>query len=126
MSEEVIPVQVHTDPNLPDTIRGAFAASLTRRNTQIRNDRAIAITEGVELVYKRLVEDLTIELKQLRRDQESALDLSPEVAISLKPAIDINFKQFVETDMKVGLQIRNVEIRLEIAKTRYEYLFGGV
>ena len=126
MSEEIVPVQVTIEPNVPDTIKGAFAASLTRRNTQIRNDRAIAITEGVELVYKRLVEDLQIELKQLRRDQESALDLSPEVAISLKPAIDINFKQFVETDMKVSLSIRNVEIRLDIARRRYEHLFGGM
>ena len=33
-------------------------------------------------------------------------------------------KDFVEKDIKLGIEIRNLEIKLEIAKERYKYLFG--
>jgi hypothetical protein len=33
--------------------QGAFGESLQRNNKQIRRDRAIAITEDAEMIYKR-------------------------------------------------------------------------
>ena len=47
---------------------GAFLASLKRNNTQIREDRATAIAEDAELLFKREVEDLAIQIKRLRRE----------------------------------------------------------
>jgi len=40
--------------------QGAFLSSLKRNNKQIRDDRAIAIGESAQLIYKRAVEDLEV------------------------------------------------------------------
>lgn len=37
---------------------GAFIESLKRNNRQIREDRALNISEDAELLYKRKIEDL--------------------------------------------------------------------
>ncbi len=103
---------------------GAFVESLKRNNTKIREDRAIAIAEDAQLIYKREVEDLEIQIKRLRRERDSMLDLSPTTADSLVLATDFDSKQFVEKDLQMGIQIRNLEIKLEIAKERYNFLFS--
>lgn len=106
-----------------DDMSGAFVESLKRNNTKIRNDRAVAIAEGTQLIYKREVEDLTIQIKQLRRDRDAMLDLSPTTADSLMLASDFDSKKFVGKDIELGLKIRNLEITLEIASERYNELF---
>lgn len=103
---------------------GAFVESLKRNNAKIREDRAIAIAEDAEIIYKREVEDLEIQIKRLRRERDSMLDLSPTTADSLVLATDFDSKQFVEKDIQIGIQIRNLEIKLEIASERYNILFG--
>jgi hypothetical protein len=44
---------------------GAFVSSLKRNNKQIRDDRAAAIAEDTELVYKRKIEDIEMEIKKM-------------------------------------------------------------
>jgi len=105
--------------------KGAFAASLLRNNKQIRVDRASAIVEGAELIYKRKVEDLEVQIKQMKREQENMIDLSPTTAQSLVLASDFDATAYVVKDVNLGLKIRNAEIELEIAKKRYGYLFEG-
>jgi len=105
---------------------GAFIASLKRNNSKIRADRAEAIGEDAELMYKRGVEDLKVAISRMKRDQENMLDMSPENALSLKLASDFDAKTFVEKDLEIGVKIRNAQIKLEIAMQRYTYLFGGV
>ena len=104
---------------------GAFIQSLKRNNKQIRDDRAQAIGEDAELLYKRQVEDLDVGISRMKRDQENMLDLSPENSMSLKLASDFNADEYVKKDLELGVKIRNEEIKLEIAKKRYDYLFGG-
>lgn len=104
--------------------QGAFIESLKRNNRQIREDRAIAISEEVQLKYRRAVEDLQVLLKSLKRQQDNMLDMSPDTALSLKPAKDIDADKFVDDDIALGVQIRNAEIKLEIAERQYKYLFG--
>jgi hypothetical protein len=104
---------------------GAFAASLKRNNKQIRQDRAEAIAEDAQLIYKREIEDLEKDIRKAKREQDNNLDLSPTSADSLKLATDFNAKQWVTTDLELGVKIRNLEIKLEIAKKRYGYLFEG-
>lgn len=104
---------------------GAFMESLKRNNKQIRDDRAIVIAEGAELKFKRKIEDLYMELKQIRRDRENMLDLSPTNATSLMLASDFSADEFVSKDLELGIKIRNLEIQLEIARERYEHLFGN-
>lgn len=112
----------NTDLNIGGN--GAFVDSLKRNNQKIREDRAIAIAEDAQLIYKREVEDLEIQIKRLKRERDSMLDLSPTTADSLVLATDFNSKDFVAKDIAIGVQIRNLEIKLEIARERYNYLFG--
>ena len=106
-------------------LKGAFASSLKRNNKQIRDDRATSITEATELLYKRSVEDMEVALKRMKRDQDNMLDLSPSDANSLKLASDFDEADYVQRDIDLGVKIRNTEIKLEVARKRYEYLFGG-
>ena len=106
-------------------IDGAFIESLKRNNKQIRDDRATSISEDAQIIYKREVEDLEIEIKKLMRERENMLDLSPTDANSLVLASDFNSKEFVNKDIEIGIKIRNLEIKLEIARNRYNHLFGN-
>jgi hypothetical protein len=103
---------------------GAFLSSLKRNNKQIRDDRAQAIGESAQLVFKRKVEDLEMSIKQMKRDQENMLDMSPTNAQSLVLASDFDATTYAQKDIDLGVKIRTAEITLEIAKKRYEYLFG--
>lgn len=105
---------------------GAFVDSLKRNNKKIRDDRATAITEDTEILYKRKVEDLQLSIKKMRREQENMLDLSPTHADSLVLASDFDSEQYVNKDISLGVKIRNEEIKLDIAQKRYEHLFGGL
>lgn len=106
-----------------EDMKGAFVGSLTRNNKKIREDRAISIAEDAELFYKRRVEDLETQIKRLKREREALLDLSPTDAQSLVLATDFKSEDFVNKDVKLGLDIRNLEITLEIARERYNHLF---
>lgn len=109
-----------------DQMQGAFVDSLKRNNKKIREDRAIAISEDAQMIYKREVEDLQLEIKKLRREREAMLDLSPTTADSLVLASDFDSKNFVSKDIEIGVKIRNLEIKLEIALARYKFLFEPV
>ncbi|MCI5121590.1 MAG: hypothetical protein D3908_10450 [Candidatus Electrothrix sp. AUS4] len=106
-------------------LSGAFVQSLKRNNREIRDDRAAAIAEDTELVYKRKIEDLEISIKKMQREQEYMLDLSPTTTQSLILASDFNCEEYVGKDIDLGIKIRNAEITLEIARQRYQYMFGG-
>jgi len=104
---------------------GAFFLSLRRNATQIKKDRALAIAEDAQIIFRRTVEDLEADLKKLVRTRENMLDMSPNSAISLKLAEEFDSRSFVTDDIELGVNIRNTEIKLEIARNRYTYLFGG-
>lgn len=106
-----------------DEMKGAFVSSLVRNNKKIREDRAIAIAEQAEMLYKREVEDLNMQIKTLKREREGMLDLSPTDAQSLVMASDFDAKDFVQRDIDLGIKIRNLEIKIEIAEARYNTLF---
>ena len=114
----------------PDTevvapLKGRFMEALVRNNKKIRDDRAQAIGEAAQMIYKREVEDTELEIKQLRRERDAMLDLSPTTADSLVLATDFDAKAFVSKDIAIGIKIRNLEITLDIARTQYHQLFGG-
>ena len=103
---------------------GAFISSLKRNNKQIRADRAEAIGEEAQITYKRTIEDLEISIKRMLRQRENMLDLSPDNALSLIVADKFDARMFTDKDIQLGVEIRNAEIKLEIARKQYEYLFG--
>jgi hypothetical protein len=104
---------------------GAFFESLKRNNRQIRQDRAETIAEDAEMTYKRTIEDMEMEIKRKKRDQEAMLDMSPENTTTLKLASDFDAKAYVEKDIELGTDIYNLEKMLVVARERYHYLFGG-
>ena len=103
----------------------AFQESLYRNNAKIRKDRADSIIEDAQLLYKREIEDLDVEMKRMTREQENMLDLSPTSGLSLVLATDFDAKEYVGKDLDLGVRIRNLDIKLDIARKRYAYLFGG-
>jgi len=116
---------VTEEPDVLDKVQGAFKESLYRNNSKIRKDRADSIIEDAELIYKREIEDLEVQVKKMERDQENMLDLSPTTAMSLTLASDFDSKLYVEKDLDLGVKIRLVVIKLDIARKRYAYLFGA-
>ncbi len=104
---------------------GAFAESLLRNNKKIRDDRGLAIVESAEIYYKRKIEDLELRIKQMKRDQDNMLDLSPTHADSLVLASDFDAETFTNKDVSIGIQIRQLEIEKEVAQRRYNHLFKG-
>lgn len=107
----------------PAEVVGAFHESLVRTNRQIKADRAAAISEDVETVYRRKVEDLGLKIKRMKQSQSASLDFSPETAGTLKLQ-SIDAESFSDGDLKACRDIRDLEITYELAKARYHYLFG--
>ncbi|WP_407404002.1 hypothetical protein [Chryseobacterium sp.] len=104
-------------------LKPRFIESLKRNNEQIREDRAVAIGEDSQLIYRRRVEDIALKIKKIEREQEGLIDVSPLDKNSLTFA-DFQPEQFVEKDLELSLILRNLNIQLEIAEKRFEYLFG--
>lgn len=106
------------------TGQGVFTAMLQRNNKQIRDDRAAAISDDAQLMYKRAIEDLEVEVKRIKRDRENMLDLSPANVQTLIIASDFKASEFAKKDLDLAVMIREKEIMLELARDRYKYLFG--
>lgn len=109
---------------MTEETNGAFFQSLQRNNKQIKEDRALAISEDTQIVYKREVEDLEHAIKQKHREVEQMMDLSPTNSMSLMLANEYDAIAFKDKDVALGLEIRNLKIKLEIATNRYNFLFG--
>jgi hypothetical protein len=104
---------------------GEFYNTLIRSNSKIRNDRAIAILEQAELMYKRQIEDYEVEYKKLQRERLNMLDLSPTNADSLVLASDFDASKFVVKDIELGVKLQNLTIKMNIARESYNNLFVG-
>ncbi len=107
-----------------EEIKGAFVESLKRNNKQIKSDRAEAIVEDTEVQYRRKLEDITMLIRSKSREREGMLDLSPSTAASLMPVNDFDIAGYVETDVALSTEIRNLNIKLEVVQARYDFLFG--
>jgi hypothetical protein len=103
---------------------GLVYESLTRNNKQIRKDRAESLGEDLEMSYKRQVEDIYSDLRKAKRSRDAMYDFSPQNAQSLVLASDVDGIQIAKEDMKISLDIRNLEIKYEIAVSRYKELYG--
>jgi hypothetical protein len=104
---------------------GAFVKSLKRNNKEIKSARAEAICDIAQMKYTRAVEDMQMQLKDMVRQQDSSLDMSPTTTDSLVMAQDFKSDEYVADDIKLATDIRNLNIKLEVAKKRCTYLFGA-
>jgi hypothetical protein len=103
---------------------GFLQQSLQRSNKQIRQERGDAIAEDLEIVYKRKVEDLEVEVKRSLRRQENAFDFSPTNSQSLVMAKELESVDILAQDLALSLEVRNLQIQLHLARVRYNILFG--
>ena len=107
---------------------GTFRADLKRNFKQLKDSRAESVAEDVEIIYKRKIEDLCHEIRNIERDRENImLDLSPtNMTSALAVPSDFNADAFLKKDIELGLRKRDSEIQLEIVTRRYEELFGVI
>ena len=107
---------------------GVFKTDLMRTFRQLKESRAESVSEDVEIIYKRRIEDLCHRIRNYDRDRENILlDLSPSNLTSgaVVPS-DFDAAKFMEKDVEIGLNKRDSIIQLEIVLDRYEYLFGSL
>lgn len=109
-----------------EPILGAFSASLKRNNRQIRDDRATMIVSNAELMYRRKIENIEIDIRNMEMELDNMLDLSPTNSQSLVMASDFNAELYINKDVDIAMKIRNMKILLNVAKARYAHLFTGV
>ena len=107
---------------------GTFKIDLQRNFKQLKDSRAESVAEDVEIIYKRKIEDLCHEIRNIERDRENImLDLSPtNITSALAVPSDFNAEEFLEKDIQLGIRKRNAEIKLDIVARRYEELFGVI
>lgn len=103
---------------------GFVYASLQRNNKQIRADRAEALGEDLETPARRACEDLYSDLRKANRDREAMYDFSPSNTQSLVLAKEVDGRIVWKDDMLKSLDIRDLEIKFEIACNRYKTLYG--
>ncbi len=107
----------------PIKLEGAFVDSLKRKNARIREDRATAIGEDAQMIYKRQCEDISLLIRAAIREQENMLDLSADDTHSLKMAENFDAAAYVDKDIALSVKIRNLKIKYELALARYNHLF---
>lgn len=103
---------------------GFVYQSLQRNNKQIRADRAEALGEDLETPARRACEDLYSDLRKATRDRAAMYDFSPANTQSLVLAKDVDGRAVWKDDMAKSLEIRDLEIKFEIAVARYKELYG--
>jgi len=96
---------------------------LSRTSKKIREDRGKDIYEDLEVEYQRKVQDLGREIDRLNREQNRAFDFSPDNSTSLVVK-DVKGIDVMENDLKACVQVRELRIKQNMAKERYNFLFG--
>jgi hypothetical protein len=104
----------------------SLADSLSRSGSQIKKDRALEISEGIEIDLKRKIEDLQREIKIKERQKKSAIDMSPDNAFSIIKTKDFDPLEFINNYDSLNLQLRELKIKLNNSCKSYNELFGNI
>ena len=97
---------------------------MVRNNKQIKADRATSISEDAAIRFRRVVEDIALDIKRKRRDLQNMLDLSPTNSFNLIVAENFDSAAFTDRQIEYLVAIRNLEIKFELANNRLFELFG--
>lgn len=123
-SEEAPNADINVAPARPEA-KGQFAQALTASNRQIQRTRALQLTETTRMLYRRRVEDLVSEHRQLMLAAQGQLDLRGDNALSLNPASkDFDAGTWVDANIAARMGIRNNLQKLAVAYFGYSQLFG--
>ncbi len=117
-----------TDTGVPATLntnQGQFATALTKSNRQIQRARALQLTEVTKMIYRRKVEDLASDYRQMMLTAQSQLDLRGDSALSINPASkDFDAQSWVQGNLEARMSLRNTLTKLAVAYYAYTELFG--
>lgn len=103
---------------------GTFQSILMRNNAKLREDRGALIAKSTEKSYRRSIEDLQDKLETLKADRTQLLDINPGNTQTIINPSDFDHAAFVEKYTQMGLQIREIEIKIDVAQRGYNELFG--
>lgn len=112
-----------TGPGNETEVKGYLNQVLSRTNREIRQQRGDAIAEDLELAYRRKIEDLETDITRAKRNQDNAFDFSPTNTQSLLLK-SVDALEIMKSDLDISYDVRNKYIQLQLAKQRYNYLFG--
>ena len=107
-----------------EELKGKFVESLVRSNKDIKKDRAVSIAEDASIRFRRVVEDIALDIKRKRRDLHNMLDLSPANSFNLIVAENFDSAAFTEKQIDLLVAIRNLEIKFTLANDQLFELFG--
>ena len=96
-----------------DGMKGIFVASLKRNNKQIRDDRALAIAEDAELLFKREVEFPSkwfgFKLEDWRDDILLMIKKKQsQTQVSELKAIETKLNSLISEDKKKDIELQNL------------------
>ena len=126
--EETLVVDTMSSDSAEDLLKGMkgeFALQVLRNPKQIKADRGLAIVEETQLVYRRTIEDIDMNINKMNRTKRAMTDLSPADKTSLNFA-DFNSLDFVKRHSDLAMAIRQEKIKLNSAKQEYNTLFGHI
>ena len=103
---------------------GRMQDKLTRSVKEIKNDRGNEIIEIGELTLRRMIEDRDLAIKQLKREKEGMLDISPSSTTSLFFP-DFDAVTFSQRQLQLAIDIEVGELELKIAHELYDDLYGS-
>ena len=104
---------------------GQFATALTKSNRQIQRARALQLTEVTKMIYRRKVEDLASDYRQMMLTAQSQLDLRGDSALSINPASkDFDAQSWVQGNLEARMSLRNTLTKLAVAYYAHTDLFG--
>ena len=104
--------------------KGKFVTILQRSNKDIKDDRAFALGEDTQLMFRRTIEDMKFDLKKSNRELANMLDLSPDNAITLMTPSNFDAGKFVAKNIELAVKVYNQEVKVQIAEKQYAELFG--
>lgn len=107
-----------------EEIKGTLYQSLARSNKEIREERGKQLAKRLELTLRRDIEDLRYDKDELETKRENMYDFSPTNSQSLVMGKDVDPRGIMKQESDVSLQIRNINIQLELAEESYFRLFG--
>jgi hypothetical protein len=82
------------------------------------------LAEQIETAFRRDLEDLRYDIKDMKRRRTNMYDFSPTNSQSLVMAKDVEARSILKDDKALSIEIRNKQIEIDIMEDRYLELFG--
>jgi hypothetical protein len=90
-------------------------------------NRVATSTPGKEpqSIYKREIHNLARLIQYLKKQKEDLARMTPTEAETSEITDAIDSGAYVSKEIEIGVKIRDLEKKLELAKKRYQFLFGA-